>query len=542
MILHNLPSNDRFSARLVCKQLADISPPTFYRLTVRQDHAGYQRLSRLPASGALSNVWHMTFAFQNYSTQAFTNIQFIKHMEDCEEDDWKSPAQIDCLHEMYQREHDFLIQLFEHNLDVALLTSALSRLTNLTSVSMVELEDYWLRTLELPDDFPSDQGEYVDVPVESSSRRGGDCKPRIPTDTRAARTLMAAFCAAGTKLKHLQVASSMDLIVELADCVAELRTFRQTLLANPIDCLTSLELKSLDAFTDGELAQLISSLPMLDTLTFSSPMDEVEHSFPSVLSEEFLSQLQVSRLKAVKFEYVCFPNSSCLVDFLFRHAKALRKLHMLDTVVETGSWRGIFVQLRQFSHIDCETGLSFYVLNEDLGAEEEISYRPDEHRLPALPPRAIEDYIARRTDINPFDRLQKRASHSSWEDTWQCQNGACPLAHPRRQVFSQIMERAKRTTDRGPTYALSHYELYVISALKRDTGYHAQADLLLKIAVQREPEGSLHRFRYHSTPLAIRHEQKKVITMYGWLRGQELNNEIYPARHSIEHLVMAIVA
>lgn len=89
-------------------------------------------------------------------------------------------------------------------------------------------------------------------------------------------------------------------------------------------------------------------------------------------------------------------------------------------------------------------GLSFNVLNEDLEVKREISYHPDEHGLPVLPPRAIEDYVEGRIDFGPFDRLQNRTAQSSWEDTWQCQNGKCPIEHPRWQVLSQIMERGKR--------------------------------------------------------------------------------------------------
>lgn len=130
LIFDNLPSNDHCSARLACKQVADAAPLALDHITVRQDQVGYQRLSRLPASEILSPVWRMTFAFQNYSTQAFTNTQLIEHMEECGEDDWKSPAQINSLHEMYQREHDFLAQLYRHNLDTTLLTSMLCKLTS----------------------------------------------------------------------------------------------------------------------------------------------------------------------------------------------------------------------------------------------------------------------------------------------------------------------------------------------------------------------------------------------------------------------------
>lgn len=86
---------------------------------------------------------------------------------------------------------------------------------------------------------------------------------------------------------------------------------------------------------------------MLDTLSLSA--NDIEAPFRPILAEDFLTALEISSLKTVKFENVCFNHALSLIDFLRRHSSCVRDLSLSlhDTVVELGSWEEIFDEMRQ---------------------------------------------------------------------------------------------------------------------------------------------------------------------------------------------------
>ncbi len=423
MILSNLFVEDLFSARLVCKQLRDVAASIISRhFTFRHNEAGYLKLLQLSTSGDLSQVQRLTYEFRNCATKSFRKSQFVKYMKQEGEDEWNSPAQINDLHKSYRSEHDFLVQLYHDNLDIALWTSAFCKVANLKSLHIIELADSWIGEDGLDETASSHDDESADDESADDGSADDGILYGIPTDTRPLKTLVKALYAAGTKLESLKLESRMDLIMTLPQIVAGLQSLGLSLMAHPFECLKRLSITSEDDSEDVEIAKFISSLPLLEELSFSNGWLPDLSERP-LLMKNFLAGLSVPRLQAVNFRQVSFPSSAFLIAFFLRHARCLQTISMENVLVTSGSWAEVFSRLRQSLSIRyCQMDELFYTSNgwvREIGA-------PDKHGLPILRPRAIEDFVENRSNIGPYQLLQRRPDHLSLEDNRLCQNGTCP--------------------------------------------------------------------------------------------------------------------
>lgn len=382
MIVNNLVLEDVCSARLVCKQLGDVAASHIFRhFTFRNDETGYLKLSQLSTSGHLSRVQHLTCEFRNCAPESFTKSQFVEYMKQMGEYEWKSSAQINNLYKSYRREHDFLVQVYHDNLDIALWTSAFCKIPNLKSLHIVELPDFW----EAEDGSDETASSHDDEAADDDPLYG------IPTDTRILQNMFNALYAAGTKIESLKLESGVDLIIALPQIVAGVQSLGlslgRSLTAHPFERLERLSITSEDDHEDVRIAKFISSLPMLKELSFSNGWLPDLSERP-LLTKDFLAEPRVPRLQAVNFRQVSFPSSAFLIAFFLAHARCLQTISMENVQVTSGSWEEIFSRMRQSLSIRyCQMDGPFYTANGRVG---EIGNAPDMHCLPFLPPEAIE--------------------------------------------------------------------------------------------------------------------------------------------------------
>ncbi len=108
-------------------------------------------------------------------------------------------------------------------------------------------------------------------------------------------------------------------------------------------------------------------------------------------------------------------------DFRGKHATSLKIIIFRELKLKTGSWEIVFIGMKKLLTLS-----SVYIRGDfDTGRVMEIKSGLTEHGRRVLSNEAIEDFIQRKTDDNPFDLLRsaRRDYPPQPGGDWQCMNG-----------------------------------------------------------------------------------------------------------------------
>jgi hypothetical protein len=169
------------------------------------------------------------------------------------------------------------------------------------------------------------------------------------------------------------------------------------------------------------ISALIRSAPLVEELRL-----EFDRYGAKPLPPNFLGSLKLPSLRALALESAVFEDSLCLIKFLSKHAISLKEVDFGTLTLQTGSWETVFIGMR-----DALTLHSISMVGE-FRVDEWTEITPEwrEHGRQVLNDRAIENFIRRRTNDNPFDLLRLARvlfpPHESYRDTRLCVTEKCP--------------------------------------------------------------------------------------------------------------------
>ena len=152
----------------------------------------------------------------------------------------------------------------------------------------------------------------------------------------------------------------------------------------------------------GGLSAFISSLPMLQQLVFSG-----SHAFPTKFLPVFLSSLRVPRLEEVDISNGAFKCPKSLSTFFSYHSESLQRVGLADVVLDGGSWEEVFLKMREALRLRSSAIRGNFYSGDTLCLRSaDIGQRSSHIDYPLLPSRAIEDFVERRSDVEPFCLLR----------------------------------------------------------------------------------------------------------------------------------------
>ena len=280
------------------------------------------------------------------------------------------------LYATYHRGCERQQQIEESNVDIASLAAAMPHFRTLRSVRVLEhLGSQW------QDWFIHDYRGYTG------------------TGPRLFGAITSALYVSGLEIEELHLGSIGSDAPALTGIVHEL----SSLALLPYPCVF------------GKLRRLMMILPwmvdagqvdhrgVLELIQSATLVIEelVLHSdrLGSVLPADFFESLTLPRLRVLSLGSLEFQSPLHLLQFFRKHARTLKEVELRSISVE-GSWEPVFIEMRNCSNLEsirlCDLMDNGY---EILAGR---SYR-------VVNIRAIEDFIHRRTDDNPFEleRLQK---------------------------------------------------------------------------------------------------------------------------------------
>jgi hypothetical protein len=152
------------------------------------------------------------------------------------------------------------------------------------------------------------------------------------------------------------------------------------------------------------ISALIQAAPSLQELR----LEFDQYPYPA-LPPSFLASFQLPRLQTLRLSSMLFLNPMCLVDFFSKHALTLKNIHFGLLSLQTGSWETVFLHMREALTLDSLEMPEGFRIGDLWNEEHEImptkrwKNRGGECHL--VHNRAIEDFIQRKTENNPFDLL-----------------------------------------------------------------------------------------------------------------------------------------
>lgn len=130
------------------------------------------------------------------------------------------------------------------------------------------------------------------------------------------------------------------------------------------------------------------------------------------------------------------------------------------------------------------------------------------HYVPVLRSQSIEDYIERRTDVDPFDLVQTYLRdypmHASRGDVQLCFHAMCPHYYTPEIAAKKIMDKNEEVTSHGSIYNVTRHEIFLLSLVYRRQSREEEADMLWKVSVQKVGGQALQDITYCGGVLRLR--------------------------------------
>jgi hypothetical protein len=144
------------------------------------------------------------------------------------------------------------------------------------------------------------------------------------------------------------------------------------------------------------LSTFIQSAVSLEELWLS--FYEIEDTSP--VPSQFLRSLNIPYLRTLVLNSV-MVKASALLTFLRRHAATLKSIELSCIDLRRGSWEALCLRMRDILTLESSSICGFGMYDRIMGYHTlayELEYRLD---------RTINDFVQRRTDVNPFDLLRQ---------------------------------------------------------------------------------------------------------------------------------------
>jgi hypothetical protein len=149
------------------------------------------------------------------------------------------------------------------------------------------------------------------------------------------------------------------------------------------------------------ISALIQAAPLLQELT----LEFDQYPYPA-LPPSFLASFQLPRLQTLRLSSMLFLNSLCLVDFFSKYALTLKSIHFGLLSLQTGSWETVFLHMRGVLTLDSLDMPGGFRIGDLWNEEHEIMPKKTwKDRGGDCHDRAIEHFIQRKTENNPFNLL-----------------------------------------------------------------------------------------------------------------------------------------
>ncbi|TQW01648.1 hypothetical protein IF2G_10845 [Cordyceps javanica] len=408
-------------------------------------------------------------------------LEFDEYLRENAGDRQSSWASTADTFERYCASQERQAAMHKSHMDVAHLACAFAALENIQSIhisqAFTERSGPWCGEEGSPDGYR----DFLD----------------LPTSQRMLGVIVAALVAADRKIESLTLMSMDDFgpypLVGLIKAlnVSNGKVYR--------DALSHLRVLTIFLPHDGEdadvdeaqeeqsisirgLSDLMNSLPMLQEVVFPG---DVWHS--RRILQSFLDSLRIKRLRSIEIRGAAFATASSLVDFLKRHSEGIVRVRFCDLILHEGSWRNVFHQIRTTLNLQSsEMSGNFYTATPGEFRSVEIGYDVEYHCIPILQPQCIEEFIERRTDVDPFDLLQKYLHefplHSTMGEIHQCAAHICPHYYTPEQAARELTNKKQNVGANGLVYNLTRHDLFLLSLILRRQNRREEAGILWKVS------------------------------------------------------------
>jgi hypothetical protein len=435
---------DLLSSRAVCKRLADLGAYAAFRhMTLKHDLESYQRILAFSRSKHRDKLQAMTYSFESFEPQCITRDEFPTYIEDyspSSEGDF-STEEMDIFQREYCRRHSEMCLLESSKLDTAHLAAILLGLTNLRSVCISQC----FSNLPWVDFEYEDYQNYNHFLEQSSGPRVFD-------------NIAAALRTTDLNLSALTLRSYQDDEgkLPLTGIIQSLSSTRFTHYQSAFQELKVLSIFIPEDNEDGNLnldglLTLINSAPSLEKLELSSRFCQEKK-----LPPHFLKGLNIPKLHAIRLQRLSLLKEFDLSGFFSKHSSTLRRVELCDIIFDEGSWEEAISHMRDTLMLDSSNMMGCFCVGDWHNAEIHSAMRS--HGRSILPPRAIESFIERRSDANPFELLRTNRinypPHASPDDIQLCRASFCPYyctpEEAAQQLKQSIRAYFRRLADSDP--------------------------------------------------------------------------------------------
>lgn len=431
---------DLLSIRTVCKRLADVGAHLAFRhITLKHQTQSYQKILAFSESAHKGKVRYITYSFEDFEDECIPREEFSDYITQHAplSEGHFSVAELDQLQRDYCCRQSDMCYLESTGLDTACLTVILPRLISLRSICISQCFDNlsWLKYEEAVHD------SYMPFLELSSGLRVFD-------------NVIVALSTTHTSLTGLSVRSHQDNIDELplTGIIQSLNIGRSVLYKSAFNQLKSFSI-SIPQFTeqgslnyDG-LLLLLDSMPSLETLKVSSISRQ-----NAELSSKFLQLLTIPNLHTVEIYNGYFPCPSDLNTFFSRHSHTLKRVQLRNITLFEGSWETVISFMRESLLLGSTNMAGDFSINGNW-VDVEIYPEMQKHGRRVLPFEAMESFIERRSNVNPFELLRANHKtyppHTSSSDKQLCEAGVCPFYFALREAEKLLTNNIRDAVTRN---------------------------------------------------------------------------------------------
>ena len=374
--------DDLLASRATCRRFAHLGQGlAFKHITFVQDEEGYKRLLELSRSPYVcQRVQHLTCYFADFEAGR-TRTKLAKS-RGINRRSW-TREEFNDMYEEYCRARQHQELLEDGNLDIASLAAALPRFRRLRSIKI-------LRDLnDLDEDWSMLESSFT---YSKAGRRFFDATA-------------CALSVSGLGIEELSLGSFDEDSPSLLGVIQNLAPAKLRLYQQAFGSLKRLALKLPWVVYDKSggpnhdlncagISALIQSAPLLEELRLGVDMYGSEP-----LPADLLESLKLPRLRTLGLHSVLFQDPVCLIDFLSKHAATLKRVELWALNLQA-FWESVFIGMRDILTLD-----SIYIGHNGC---QWIEMEPwwTESGPEFLNGREIENFVQRKTDVNPFDLLR----------------------------------------------------------------------------------------------------------------------------------------